>query len=178
MRQRLNLVGASSGRPSIIEHNGVRRPVMTSGFNEARGVPGKTWCVSSVFQKLDFKDEIDLIWNIHKNVEALEPWLMSELHRVILCFDINGSHRLEWERMADQYGPVFGSSLAWMLCCAIELEYEEIFLYGFDLATQPEYIEQRDTAFYWIGRAEALGIKVNIPEKSRMFFKDRIYGVL
>jgi len=28
------------------------------------------------------------------------------------------------------------------------------------------------------GRAEALGIEINIPQDSRTFFKDRIYGVI
>ena len=46
------------------------------------------------------------------------------------------------------------------------------------MTTHTEYMDQRDTFFYMIGRAEALGIKVNIPEGSRAFFKDRIYGVV
>jgi hypothetical protein len=89
-----------------------------------------------------------------------------------------GAKLLDWKRMASQYGPVFGSTVAWMLCYAIEQGARIINLFGLDMATETEYAEQRDTVYYWIGRAEALGIVVNIPEMSRLFFKDRIYGVM
>jgi uncharacterized protein YqgQ len=82
------------------------------------------------------------------------------------------------EDMLKKYGPVFGSTVSWMIALAIEREYTIINLFGLDMATKQEYIDQRDTLFYMIGRAEAVGINVVIPEDSRIYFKDRIYGVM
>jgi hypothetical protein len=172
----VNIVGASSGQPNIVDSDGEKRPVMTSGYSEAKDTPGETWCVSTVFPLLDFQDQVDLIFQLH-DPRTWEPWLTKEYRRVVTAFP-GPFRQFPWKAMFEKYGPVFGSSIAWMMAYAIESGARVINIFGVDMATRTEYAEQRDTFFYWAGRAEAAGIQVNIPVKSRAFFKDRLYGVV
>jgi len=147
----------------------------SAGFEKYLETEGAVWCVSSVFKQM-YPDKVDLIFNLHKP-DAFEKWLPEEWQRVVIGFP--GPYRqYPVQTMLNKYGPVFGSSIAWMIALAIEEGYEKINIFGCDMASKEEYIYQRDTFFYMVGRAEALGIEVSIPENSRTFFKDRIYGVM
>lgn len=133
------------------------------------------WCVSSVFEKM-VPERVDLIFQLHKP-EIWEKWLNNFSNKVITAFsDLYRIYPVE--EMLNKYGPIFGSTVSWMLALAIKEGYNKIYLFGLDMASKEEYINQRDTLFYMIGRAEALGIEIIIPESSRIFFKDRIYGVM
>lgn len=145
------------------------------GFEKVYQADGSIWVVSSVFKSMD-PDRVDLIFQMHRT-EIWEEWLKEEWTRVII--GVPGPFRqYPVKAMLEKYGPVFGSSISWMLALAIEEGYQEINIFGCDMASKEEYIYQRDTFFYFCGRAEALGIRVNIPEDSRTFFKDRVYGVM
>jgi len=145
------------------------------GFDGCYSIEGDIWCVTSIFKKLN-PDKVDLIFQLHKP-EIWEEWLNDFSNKVITAF--SGLYRqYPVKEMLDKYGPVFGSSISWMLALAIKEGYNKIYLFGLDMASQEEYINQRDTFFYMCGRAEALGIEIIIPESSRIFFKDRIYGVM
>lgn len=149
----------------------------SKGFEEYEKAGGHIWCVSSVFQQLK-KNKVDMIFNLHKP-EIWEYWLPSEKARVVVAFPDLGFHNVyPVKKMLDKYGAVFGSSIAWMIALAIEMGYKKINIFGVDMGAKIEYIEQRDTFFYWCGRAEALGVEIFIPNSSRTFYKDRIYGVL
>jgi len=54
----------------------------------------------------------------------------------------------------------FTSSVSYMIAFAIFHEYEEINIYGVDMSSKDEYINQRGSVMYWIGYARAKGIKV------------------
>jgi len=145
------------------------------GFDGCNSVESDIWCVSTVFKSLN-PDRVDLIFQMHKP-EIWEKWLNDFSNKVITAF--SDLYRLyPVKEMLDKYGPVFGSSISWMLALAIKEGYNKIYFFGCDMASKEEYIDQRDTFFYMCGRAEALGIEIVIPESSRIFFKDRIYGVV
>ena len=148
-----------------------------SGYNKVNEAGGTVWAVSSVFEKLS-PDKVDLIFQLHKP-DVFEDWLPSQHDKVMTAFNMLGFYQLyPVDDILKKYGAVFGSTVAWMLALAIERGYEKINLFGLDMATRQEYVDQRDTVFYLIGRAEERGIQICIPEDSRLYFKDRIYGVL
>lgn len=60
----------------------------------------------------------------------------------------------------------FTSSIAYMLALAIHEGVSEIRLLGTNMATGSEYAYQRAACEYWIGVAEARGIKVYLPPSS------------
>ena len=145
------------------------------GFEKYLDAEGDVWCVSSVFKQMD-PERVDYIFNLHKP-DAFESWMPEEYQRVFTAFP--GPYlRFPVNGLVKKYGPVFGSSISWMIAFAIEKGYEKINIFGVEMGTQDEYFNQRDTFFYMCGRAEAMGIEINIPESSRTFFKYHIYGVI
>lgn len=164
----------------------------SNGYKKALESPGEIWAVSSAFKLLP-SGRVKLIFNLHKP-DVWEPWLEEESRRVMTAYPDRehgpdtGSHSPGYQHpgflqfpskaLFNKYGPVFGSTISWMMAFAIEQRYQKINIFGVDMATQEEYIDQRDTFFYMAGRAEERGIEIIIPEDSRTFFKDRMYAVM
>lgn len=148
------------------------------GFDLYLKAEGDVWCVSSVFKEMQ-PDKVGRIFQLHKPA-VFESWLPEEAHRVCTAFPgkLVSYRQYPVQYMLNKYGPVFGSSISWMIALAIEEGYQKINVFGCDMASKEEYVYQRDTFFYMCGRAEALGIIIDIPQDSRTFFKDRVYGVM
>lgn len=70
----------------------------------------------------------------------------------------------------------FNSSIDYMLAMAIYEGYEEIHIYGVNMAFQEEYQEQRPSCEYWLGRAEGKGIKIVLPKGCDILKSYYIYG--
>ena len=70
----------------------------------------------------------------------------------------------------------FTNSISWMLALAIYEGYEDISIYGVDMAMSSEYSEQRPSCEYFIGYAEGLGINVYIPDQSDLLKTPFLYG--
>lgn len=65
------------------------------------------------------------------------------------------------EDLANKYKRSFGSTISYMLAQAIYEEVEEISLFGVRLDAKDEYIQQKPSAYYWLGVANGLGIKTS-----------------
>lgn len=71
----------------------------------------------------------------------------------------------------------FTSTVAYALAYALtQPDIAEIGLWGIDLVHDTEYADQRPCAEYWAGRAEALGIKITIHERSALLRQRGRYG--
>lgn len=70
----------------------------------------------------------------------------------------------------------FTSTVAYMFALAVSEGFDEIGLYGIDMAIDEEYADQRPNLEYFIGRAEERGIRVIIPESSALLKSDHLYG--
>ncbi len=70
----------------------------------------------------------------------------------------------------------FMSTVAFMMALAINEGFEEIHLYGINLAIGDEYFYEKPNAEYWIGKAEGMGIKVYVPSASSLLKQHRRYG--
>ena len=68
--------------------------------------------------------------------------------------------------ICNKYGRYFTNSISWEIVTAIEEGFEEMFIYGVDMAQDDEYAHQRPSCEYFIGLARGMGIKVYIPDKS------------
>ncbi len=66
----------------------------------------------------------------------------------------------------------FTNSISFMIAYAVYEglvcghQWDEIHIYGVDMAVGDEYIAQRPSCEYWIGIAEGMGVKVYIPDAS------------
>lgn len=125
-------------------------------------------------------------WQKYKDVNEYRQWLRTAKVPVYMHKKhpmIPSSRRYPREEIERKYGgglwkgeqeirTFFGGTASYGLPLALHLGYERIELYGIELArTHPEYAEERDALFLWIGRATALGIDVCVHEDSRLFSK-------
>jgi len=60
----------------------------------------------------------------------------------------------------------FTNSISWEIALAIYEGFEEIHIYGVDMAQDDEYTEQRPSVEYMIGLAVGRGIKIHVPDNS------------
>jgi len=79
--------------------------------------------------------------------------------------DTFGHHLWKGDREVRTF---FGGTGAYGIPLAMYLGFERIELYGIELATRPEYDNERDSTFFWMGKASALGVDVVIHEKSQL----------
>ena len=70
----------------------------------------------------------------------------------------------------------FTSSIAYMVAVGIMEGFEEIALYGINLAIGDEYFYQKACAEWWIGLAEGKGITVYVPRASALLKQWSRYG--
>ena len=90
------------------------------------------------------------------------------------------------DRLSAKYGDYWTSTVAFMLGVAIEALVDpktdraypdaELGIYGIDLTVGDEYFYQKPCAEYWVGVANALGIKVLIPQESALCKATWTYG--
>lgn len=76
----------------------------------------------------------------------------------------------------------FTNSISYMIAFALYegiisgRQWDEISIYGVDMAVGPEYIAQRPSCEYWIGVGEGMGIKMYIPPASDLNKCTFLYG--
>lgn len=75
--------------------------------------------------------------------------------------------------MGKQY---FTNSISWMIALAIYEGFEEIQIFGVDMATDSEYGSQKPSCEYFIGIAEGMGIKTYLPCESDLLKAGVLYG--
>jgi hypothetical protein len=80
------------------------------------------------------------------------------------------------EEMVARFGRYFTSTIGYMIGWAILEDYDEIGLYGIDLASDIEYPYQRPNAEYLVGIARGMGKTVIIPERSSLCKAGHLYG--
>jgi hypothetical protein len=84
-----------------------------------------------------------------------------------------GVERLDNSNIKDAY---FTNSISFMLALAIREGFEEIHVYGVDMAVGGEYNEQRPSCEYYLGIARGRGIKIYIPPESDLLKARHMYG--
>lgn len=70
----------------------------------------------------------------------------------------------------------FMSSIAFMLALVGMEGFEEVHLYGINLAIGDEYFYEKPNAEWWIGKLEGKGITVFVPQASALLKQYRRYG--
>lgn len=80
------------------------------------------------------------------------------------------------EAMLEKFGDYFTNSISWMLALAIHEGFEEIHVYGVDMAVDTEYHHQRPSCEYFLGLANGMGIKTHIPDTADLLKTRFLYG--
>jgi hypothetical protein len=78
-------------------------------------------------------------------------------------------------RRGDDKLKYFTSTFAYMMGIALLEEFDRVELYGFEMAANDEYIEQKGCAEFWIGLAMGLGVEIYLPPNCLLLFSN-LYG--
>ena len=70
----------------------------------------------------------------------------------------------------------FMSTVAFMCAIAAMEDFEEVHLYGINLAIGDEYFYEKPNAEWWLGKLEAKGIKIVVPRASSLLKQFKRYG--
>ena len=84
-----------------------------------------------------------------------------------------GMPRLGDEHTKDAY---FTNTISFMIALAIHEGFDEIHIFGVDMAVAVEYREQRPSCEYYIGIAKGKGIKIVMPAECDLLKTRFIYG--
>ena len=79
-------------------------------------------------------------------------------------------------RFGDPTRPYLTNSISYMIALAMLEGFEEIGVYGVDMAHDTEYSSQRPSCEYYVGYARGMGIKVTIPPQSDLLKAVFLYG--
>lgn len=80
------------------------------------------------------------------------------------------------KEILQKFDNYFTNSISWMLALAINEGFEEIHVYGVDMAVDTEYHHQRPSCEFFLGIAAGLGIKVYIPPEADLLKTRFLYG--
>jgi len=134
------------------------------------------WVLGNQIQSYDGK-RISRIFEIHDNLSEHEEGYAQYLVDIGIPMIVGDKFPIEAngvrnfnKEMASEILPFFSSSPAYMMAQAIMDEYEEIHIYGVDMAVDDhEYFKQRPDMYAWITCARERGIVVVIPEQSSLY---------
>ena len=131
---------------------------------------------------------------IHKTRPGRTPWPeVKEALRKMHCPvylqeqvpDIPCSVRYPLDEILEEFGQYFldpdyakyfTNTVSFMLALAIYEKFDEIHVYGVDMATASEYDAQRPSCEFWLGVAVGRGIKIHIPAQSDLLKTRFMYG--
>src|SRR5262245_61646771 len=132
---------------------------------------------------------VDCWFEIHRNLHWPEhesygkeyiKWLSEQSFPVYMQDQSYFPHALTFPMMdlvKEFGGNFFSSSFAWMMAFAIKKgHYKEIGLYGVDMASKEEYVQQRQGFYHWLELARSKGIIVTIPPESDLMQPPSLYG--
>jgi len=90
--------------------------------------------------------------------------------------EVKQSIKYPIEFMTERFPDWWTNTLCYMFALAIDEGFEEISIYGVDMANPDEFEEQIPAMAKWIGYCVAKGITVNVPETSILRNLDYLYG--
>ncbi len=128
--------------------------------------------------------QFDLWFQIHSRERVFDQekhlkWLQEAPMPVLMQEEfpeIPNSIKYPKDEIMLKYRPYFKSTFAWMITLAMELEYEEIYLYGVHVSAKSEYAYQKPNTEYFLGMAEAKGIDVFVPNEADILRAGKLYG--
>lgn len=91
--------------------------------------------------------------------------------------DIPMSLALPVDQIVARYGDYYTNSISWMIAMALLEGFQEIHIYGVDMAQDTEYNVQRPSCEYYVGLARGMGRTVYLPPESDLCIAAFRYGI-
>lgn len=139
------------------------------------------WCVSTIYERLIRAGyNPSLVFQLHRK-GLHEAWLRDIQSKVVLIRPDAGLPKavvLDAEALLKKFGMKFTSSVSWMMAYAIQQQkYDTIEFFGLNMDHDSEYGRQRDSFFYFYGRAEESGINLITDPDSGIHIAESKYGL-
>jgi hypothetical protein len=112
------------------------------------------------------------MWKKHRAVPNSITYPKDE---ILEHFDIYGEGMAP-EAAHERDRAYFTNSVSWMIAMAIYLKYEEIHVYGVNMAQDQEFQHQRPSCEFFLGWARGAGIKVYLPMPCDLLTAWTLYG--
>ena len=113
--------------------------------------------------------------SLSEKVEEFARWecriYMQEKHPSVPC-----SVKYPLNEIIDEFGNYFTNSISYMIALAIYEGFDEIGVWGVDMATDSEYGHQRPSCEYFLGIAVGKGIKVYVHPAADLLKTKTLYG--
>jgi hypothetical protein len=127
-----------------------------------------------------FEMHCNLLWPQYKHYgETYIKWL-NEVKFPVVAQDqrlVKNAIVYPLQKMLKRFGPYFfTSTFAWVMAYAIDAGVEAMGLYGVDMSSRDEYIQQRNGGQYFLQMARNAGIQVIIPDESDLEQPPPLYG--
>ena len=130
----------------------------------------EVWGVNQVYRMAKRLDKL-FITDGRKRPDGTDSWDFDDLNKLNIPIvslhnfpEIKKLVRYPYNKIIEKFDGMgrefFTNSICYMIAYALYKGYDEIKLYGVDMATSMEYILERGGIEYWIGRAEGLGVKI------------------
>jgi len=146
------------------------------GFERANNneTARQVWAVSSVYKKLNYADKV---FNLH-GPKRWEPWLdkIQNLVTIQRFASFPNAEVIPTNKLIKMFGPIFHSSISWMVGYAVLLGYKDIGFHGIHMQHETEYGKQRDSLFYLFGMLHCKKIKLRIDKDSGIYLDTKLYG--
>lgn len=148
------------GGPGIFDSGRCRwfqlhRPNPDGSYHGARDPHHHQWLTQQTTMPI-------YMWEPHPEVKAAVPYPVFDILKYF------------------QPWPYFNNSVSWMIALAIAEGFEEIGVYGVDMAldgiTGAEYSHQRPSCEYFLGIAWGRGIRLHLPDESELLKCAYLYG--
>lgn len=146
------------------------------------------WCLNGVFAYIDFPNisNITRWFDIHFLASSMSlPNNYFEFFKVCpvpvymqdVFEEVPTSVKFPLEEVLARFPRrYFTNSVSWMIALAICEGYEDISVYGVDMAMSTEYGQQRPSCEYFLGYAEGMGINIYLPPESDLLKTPFLYG--
>jgi hypothetical protein len=124
--------------------------------------------------KVDFRGE-----NVKKYMKGLGDWAAKNNCPVYMQKEwdiIPTSKAYPIQEVLEKFGNYFTNTISYEIALAILEGFEEIHIYGVDMAVDTEYFHQRPSCEYFIGLAMGMGIKVHVPLTADLLKTRFLYG--
>lgn len=116
---------------------------------------------------------------VNEYLEQLGQWAKTNNAPVYMqrkCDIIPTSVEFPLKEVLEKFGNYFTNSISYQIALAILEGFQEIHIYGVDMAVDSEYHHQRPSCEYFLGIAAGLGIKVFIPDQADLLKTRFLYG--
>ena len=153
------------------------------GWRAVKDYKYPIWTISVLLKRMNTVN-IDpcLILEVHKKAQVDKRLELIKASKALLVLarphkQLPYADILPIQKIISRYSrKCLTSSISWLIAYAGYMGVSQIDIYGVDMKTKPEYKEQRDGLFWLMGYMEAEGVRFNIPDTSKLYMPEKLYG--